>query len=272
VVLPGRHTDEPYAALLSGKSGLAEFEAASSARVDPVFDDRPFFFARQKPWGIPGSMSGPLLQILVPVLVLCLAFAALGKPRGAAAGPYAASVAYFASLGLGFIAVELSLLQHLTLLLGHPIFTLSVLLFTLLAASGVGSRISHRFDMRRVCLGIALLGIAYAFALPAAIPALLPLSLPARVAVAVLVIAPLGLAMGMPFPRGLTETGRGSFPAPPFYWGLNGILSVLGSIGTVVAAVTLGFKVAMVLGSLCYVVAAGAAPALYTRREEPAAP
>jgi predicted membrane-bound spermidine synthase len=267
VVVPGRHVEAPYDALLSGRKTLAEVEAESAARVDPVFDDRPFFFARQKPWGIPGSMSRPLLQILLPVLALCVAFVALGKPRGQAAGPYAASVLYFASLGLGFISVELSLLQHLTLLLGHPIFTLSVLLFTLLLASGIGSRLSHRFAMRPVCLAVTLLGIGYAVALPRAIPVLMPLSLPARVAVAVALIAPLGFAMGMPFPRGLAQTGRGPFPAPPFYWGLNGILSVIGSIATVVAAVTLGFRAAMALGSLCYLVAAAAAPVLEAPRE-----
>src|SRR6185295_12852504 len=114
--------------------------------------------------------------ILFPIVILCVAVIAWGKPRGEATGPYAASILYFASLGLGFIAVELALLQHLTLLLGHPIFTLSVLLFTLLAASGLGSRLSHRFAMRPVCLVIAALGIAYALALPRAIPALLPLS------------------------------------------------------------------------------------------------
>jgi hypothetical protein len=262
VLVPGRHVEAAYQGLLSGSQSLTEFDAASAERVDPVYDDRPFFFARQKPWGIPGSMTAPLRQILVPILVLCVLFVAAGKPRGEPSGPYLASILYFASLGLGFISVELSLLQHLTLLLGHPIFTLSVLLFTLLAASGVGSRFSHRFAMRPVCLGIAALGVGYAFLLPWIVPALLPLSLNSRVAIAVLLIAPLGLAMGMPFPRGLGQTGRGPFPAPPFYWGLNGILSVIGSIATMVAAVTLGFRVAMVLGSLCYLVAAAVAPVL----------
>ena len=271
VIVPGRHVEAPYDGLLSGAKSLAEFTAESPARVDPVFDDRPFFFARQKPWGIPGSMGRPLRLILMPILVLCAVVIAWGKPRGEAAGPYAASIVYFASLGLGFIAVELALLQQLTLLLGHPIFTLSVLLFTLLAASGVGSRLSHRFKMRPVCLGIAVLGVAYAMALPRAIPALLPLSQVARVAIAVALIAPLGFAMGMPFPRGLGLTGHGPFPAPPFYWGLNGILSVIGSISTVIAAVTLGFQAAMVLGSLCYLAAAAAAPVLETRRPGPAA-
>ena len=85
---------------------------------------------------------------------------------------------------------------------------------------------------------------------------LLPLTQWARVAIAVLLVAPLGLAMGMPFPLGLQRTGRGSLPAPPFYWGLNGIMSVVGSVCTVFVALRLGFQAAMLIGALCYVVAA----------------
>src|SRR6185369_12985518 len=93
-----------------------------------------------------------LAIVLLPVMALCVAFVAFGKPRQASTGRYASSVGYFACLGLGFIAVELALLQHLTLLLGHPIFTLSVLLFALLAAGGLGSRASGRFSIRPVCI------------------------------------------------------------------------------------------------------------------------
>ena len=90
-------------------------------------------------------------------------------------------------------------------------------------------------------------------------PALLPLSLGARLGWAVLFIAPLGFAMGMPFPRGLVLASRAGLGAPPFYWGLNGILSVAGSLGTRVVAVTCGFTVALLLGCACYAVAAAAA-------------
>ena len=127
-------------------------------------------------------------------------------------GPYAASIVYFACLGVGFIAVELALLQHLTLLLGHPIFTLSILLFTLLAAGGLGSLASPRFRIGPVCLVTAAVAAVYALALPRLVPALLPLPLGARIAIAILLVAPLGFVMGMPFPQGLSATGQGPFP------------------------------------------------------------
>lgn len=262
VIVPGRLAEPPYDALLSGGTSLEAWVAASPLRVDPVFDERPFFFARQKPWGIPSLMAKNLLWVLVPVLTLLGGFSLLGKPRGESAALYGSSLVYFASLGLGFIAVELCLLQRLTLLLGHPIFTLSILLFTLLAASGLGSACSKRFSAPVACLAAALLGAVYAIALPKVVTALLPLSLAGRIAAAVILVAPLGFVMGMPFPSGLRRVGHGPFPAPPFYWGLNGIFSVIGSIGTVLLAVTWGFKLAALLGAACYLLAAASFSAL----------
>jgi hypothetical protein len=163
---------------------------------------------------------------------------------------------YFACLGAGFIAIELTLLQNLVLLVGHPIYTLSVLLFTLLATSGIGSFLSPRVPTMVACVTVAALGTVGAFLLPVLVPTLLPLGLGARIAIAIVLIAPFGLLMGMPFPQGLRKTGRGALPAPPFYWGLNGVMSVLGSVGTVVIALLTGFHVAMIVGSACYLIAA----------------
>ena len=142
--------------------------------------------------------------------------AVLGVRQAAAetGDPYAASVAYFACLGFGFIAVELALLQNLTLLLGHPIFTLAILLFTLLAAGGIGSAMSPLVAPRTACFIVAAIGAVEAIALPVVVPLLLPLPLWARMPIAVMLVAPLGLAMGVPFPRGLQSTGRGSLPPP----------------------------------------------------------
>jgi hypothetical protein len=226
-------------------------------RVGPVFDDSPFYFATSKPWGmLPAMAYGILGGLLAPSLALLLLFVTYGRPSGANLTPYAASIVYFASLGFGFIVVELALLQHLTLLVGHPIFTLSVLLFTLLASGGIGSAISSRVPIRAACAAIAVIGALEAIALPQLLPLLLPLPLAGRVVVAAVFIAPLGVLMGMPFPRGLRGTGKAGLPAPPFYWALNGILSVIGSVATVFIALMAGFQVAMLVGCAFYLFAA----------------
>jgi hypothetical protein len=262
LIVPGRHVDEPYASVFAGRTSFADYVAQAPTRVDPVFDDRPFFFAIVKPWGLPRRMRDQFAMVLAVLLPLGLLVVGFGKPRGERALPYAASILYFACLGVGFIAVELSLLQHLTLLLGHPIFTLSILLFTLLASGGVGSSASARFPLAPVCLATAGVAAFYALALPRVVPALLPLPLAARIAIAILLVAPLGFLMGMPFPKGLRATGRGAFPEPPLYWGMNGLFSVIGSMATMVAAVILGFTWAMLGGAFFYLAAAASSRVL----------
>ena len=256
VIVPGRHAAEPYNSLFNGSKTFTQVIDESPRRIGPVFDDSPFYFATERPWGMPYQMQRGLKALVIPVAVLLVIFVAFGKPKGQPSAPYISSVIYFACLGAGFIAVELTLLQHLTLLLGHPIFTLSILLFTILAAGGIGSSISGKVSAKWACIGAAVLGTIGAFALPLLVPILLPISLVGRVAIAMALIVPFGLVMGIPFPNGLTRTGQGSLPQPPFYWGLNGIMSVIGSVGTVTLALIFGFQVAMLAGSACYVVAA----------------
>jgi predicted membrane-bound spermidine synthase len=247
LIVPGYPVPQPYTDLLNGRKSMETWEAESPTLIGAVFDDSPFYFAVERPWGMPKPIARRLFQwLLLPNVVLLALFAAFGKPKRKPMAPYTASVAYFACLGFGFISVELALLQNLTLLLGHPIFTLAILLFTLLAAGGLGSAVSALVPPRGACLAVAALGI---------VPLLLPLPIAARIAIAMVLVAPLGFVMGMPFPRGLQSTGRGSLPAPPFFWGLNGVMSVIGSVATVFVALRWGFQSAMLLGCLAYVLA-----------------
>jgi hypothetical protein len=260
LILPGGTAPPLIGDLLASRKTMAQYEAESPRFVGPVSDDSPFYFAIERPFRMPASIAGPLFKwLLVPSASLLAVFVIFGRPRRVNIGPYAGSLVYFAALGFGFIAVELALLQNLTLLVGHPIFTLSVLLFTLLAMGGIGSALSPRLSMRTACLAVAVIAAIEAIVLPRLVPMLLPLPLWGRIAMAILFIAPLGFLMGMPFPRGLRETGRGTLPPPPFYWGLNGIMSVLGSVATVFVALMVGFQAAMLLGAACYVLAALAA-------------
>ena len=125
------------------------------------------------------AMMVAFVQVLLPLRRCCACVLLAGTAaRTAAPAPTAPRSSYFACLGVGFIAGGAGALQHLTLLLGHPIFTLSVLLFTLLAAGGLGAGLSGRFRIRRSCCGVvAAAGVVYALALPRLVPALLPLPL-----------------------------------------------------------------------------------------------
>jgi SAM-dependent methyltransferase len=264
--------------VLAGTKTLQQWDAESPRFVGAVWDDSPFYFAIDRPYRMPGAIAERLVKWLVgPSVGMLALFAVFGVPRkknitgDAGQRPayrYGGSLVYFAALGFGFIAVELALLQNLTLLVGHPIYSLSVLLFTLLAFGGIGSALSVRFPMWMACAAVAVVGGIEALALPKLVPALLWLPLWGRIAVAIVLIAPLGLAMGMPFPRGLRETGKDSLPAPPFYWGLNGIMSVIGSVTTVFVALMAGFQAAMLMGSACYLLAALASKVAFNKVSE----
>jgi SAM-dependent methyltransferase len=271
VIMPGGTAPPGIKEVLAGTKTLQQYDAESNRYVSAVWDDSPFYFAIEKPWRMPGAIAERIVKwLLGPSMGMLALFAVFGMPRrqkaegkrqkaeGAVGGTssYIGSLVYFAALGFGFIAVELALLQHLTLLVGHPIYTLSVLLFTLLAFGGIGASLSSRWSMWKACAAVAVIGTIEALALPKLVPMLLWLPLWGRIAVAIVMIAPLGLAMGMPFPRGLKQTGEGSLPAPPFYWGLNGVMSVIGSVTTVFVALIWGFQAAMLMGSACYVLAA----------------
>src|SRR4029078_9560207 len=54
------------------------------------------------------------------------------------------AIAYFACLGAGFMLIEIGLMQRFVLFLGHPVYSLSVILFTLLLGGGAGSAVSRR--------------------------------------------------------------------------------------------------------------------------------
>lgn len=257
LIMPGGPAPALIGDVLTGKTTLAQYEQQSPRLVGPVRDDSPFYFAIERPFGMPSAIADSLLKwLLAPSMGMLAVFALFGRPARANVGPYAGSVVYFAALGFGFIAIELALLQNLILLVGHPIYTLSVLLFTLLAMGGVGSAISRRIPMWLACIAVAVIGGIEAIALPRLVPELLWLPLWGRIVCAIVLIAPLGLVMGMPFPSGLRKTGSGELPEPPFYWGLNGIMSVIGSIVTVFVALMAGFQAAMLMGSVCYVLAA----------------
>jgi hypothetical protein len=266
IIMPDGTAPPGLKEVLAGTKTLPQYDAESTRFVGAVWDDSPFYFAIEKPWRMPGAIAERMVKwLLGPSMGMLALFAVFGMPRkkvedgarrGRAYPAYVGSLVYFAALGFGFIAVELALLQHLTLLVGHPIYTLSVLLFTLLAFGGIGASLSSRWSMWKACAAVAIIGTIEALALPKLVPALLWLPLWGRIVVAIILIAPLGLAMGMPFPRGLKQTGEGSLPAPPFYWGLNGVMSVIGSVTTVFVALMFGFQAAMLMGSACYVLAA----------------
>lgn len=259
---PFRSADAPYSDLFSEKITFAQYTDAFERLATPVTDDHPFYFAWDKPYGIPGFVK-ELLQLPVIFVVGFMLLVLIATRFAGLRAPGPRTVAYFGALGVGFIVVEVALIQRLILLLGHPIYALVVILFTLLMAGGLGSLYARRFapEAIRRALGrviplVVLLVLMAAFVLPLIVDLTLPLVLPARIAITALMVFPYGFLMGMPFPLGLRKQSQdpGGSPASVL-WGINGIASVIGSLGGVALAVAFGFTWVFVIGALCYVVA-----------------
>jgi len=240
--------------------------------VEPPGDDRPFFGHffkwRQTPEVL--AMAGHTWQpfggagYFVLLALLALAVVAAGvlillplavRGRGGVGhgGPLGATLVYFALLGLGYLCVEIPLLQRFILFLGHPAYAMATVLFALLLFSGLGSLLSRRVPLRLVLILLPLLVAAYTLGLPALFAATLVAPLGGRLIVAVVALAPPGLLMGMPFPKGLALLERRAPALVTWAWGVNGAASVVASILAALLALSFGLSAVLTVGALCYI-------------------
>lgn len=180
-------------------------------------------------------------------------------------------LAYFSALGAGFMLLEVALLQRFVLLLGHPVYSLTVTMFSLLLGTGLGSFVSRHVGMeqvRRITVR-ALLAVAVVAALAALILARLvdlsiQLPLGTRVAIAASTLIPLGVLLGMGLPGGMRLLDRVRPEIVARGWGMNGAFSVIGATLATFIAMNWGFSVTFPLGALAYLLAAAL---LFTRRQ-----
>ncbi|HUN89302.1 MAG TPA: hypothetical protein VMU28_10950, partial [Terriglobales bacterium] len=167
---------------------------------------------------------------------------------------------YFVAIGLGYIAVEITLIQRLVLFLGHPIYAMTVVVFLMLLSSGVGSSLSRKWlpNPARVWVAfgfvVGLLAVYY-FALSPILHALVGLPQPVKIAISAVLIIPLGLVMGMPFPSGLRMLGerRNGDNRIEWAWAMNAASSVLGSVLSMAIAIQFGLSVTLLCGLAAYV-------------------
>lgn len=245
------------------------FYASYPLDVSPTTDDRPFFFEYYG-WTNFGTFRSGKLTLTVLLIQAALLSAGLilwplwrfrASRQGLSTRGARRFLIYFAALGIGFIFIEIGLMQRFILFLGHPVFALSVVLFALLTFSGIGSFLSNRLvpaeaDPRRgqrlIIPLLAAVVVLYNVLLPPLFRAGLGWSLEARIVLAALLLAPLGLLMGMPFPLGIRLVNRTNDALVPWAWGVNGCASVLGSILSVMLGQSIGFSGVMLLAVAIY--------------------
>lgn len=277
---PGQRINNPLWHVLGSKDPTKFYE---SFKIDvrPVYDDRPFFFQAIKPervfsdllrWRDTGINSFSLQVIFAMLLlVLLLVAGAIVVPLwlrqrgslGGATGSKLRDLAYFVCLGVGFILVEIALLQRFTLLLGHPITSLRVVFFGMLFFSGLGSLLSGRVEDRgklvKLLVGAAggtvLITGVYGYLLGDIAHAAIGWTITSRVALSLGLVAAPALLMGMLLPTGLRLVGGRHEEIVPWAWGLNGAASVLGSVGAMALAIFFGFSSVLLIGGALYLLA-----------------
>ncbi|MGB8768681.1 MAG: hypothetical protein WCC92_03635 [Candidatus Korobacteraceae bacterium] len=258
------------------------FAAGYAYNVSPVTDNAPFFFFTLKLDQLFGHLNrqGVDWKVNLGVLILGLVLIiSVGAVIGFLVLPLALSpqarsgssvrLLYFIAIGLGYILVEIAFIQRFMLFLGHPTYALTVVVFLMLLSSGLGSLLSRRwFDeptrVASALVGIVVVLLIYVFALPHVLEALVGLAFALKLLISGLLLIPLGLAMGMPFPSGLralscADEEQGISPAPhgtvEWAWAMNAASSVLASVLAMVIALQFGLNVTLFCGAGAYLLA-----------------
>jgi hypothetical protein len=256
--------------------------ASQSDYLYPATDDKPFFNQTRR-WslrlGFKGVLGGglgerfdgaPVAQVTLVVLLFQSAIVAgtlillplLRFNRSAlkTRGCWTFLV-YFASLGLGYVLIEIVLLQRFQLFLGPPIYTFSVVLASLLTFTGLGSFAASRIQTPSPrLLSWLLLGVVGAillnlFVLPLIFSWALGFALQWRIILSVIMLAPVGLLLGIPFPTGLRMIGGEDSLLLPWSWAVNGFFTVIGSVGAMILGMVLGFTAVQLIAAACYAAA-----------------
>jgi hypothetical protein len=276
-------TEYPFAELTE-PGGPAKGVGMIEADISPPTDNQPFFFQMADLGNlIHGTPANT--QVFKPVVVLAslaaavllLALICIGGPliqigrRTTHKGrvPY---YLYFCGIGLGFLMVEVSQLMRLSVFLGHPTYSLAVVLFTVLIFSGIGSMLVEKLvnldnpsSLLRPIYGLLGLAVIFGYVTPRIIDAMSDETTPIRIAVAVGIMAPLGLLMGMPFSIGMRMASTDEGSPTAFLWGINGAMSVVASVFAMAIALFFGIAMTFIAGWFAYLLAAGSMLVLVRR-------
>jgi hypothetical protein len=241
--------------------------------VKPPTDDQPFFnqyfkwsqlpliiaeFGRVwEPFGGAGFVI--LLLLLILTIILSLSFVFIPTIISVKAQYFEKShtgkLMYFAAIGLAFMFVEIPMIQHFILFLDNPSYSLTTVLFTLLLFSGIGSRFSKLISINTVFICILVIGTLNLLFLRQAVYFGLGFPLILRILLSVLLLAPIGFFMGMPFPKGIEIIVNMRSELVPWAWGINGTFSVVAGVGAALIAISYGFRAVFIVGSILYMVA-----------------
>ncbi len=263
--------------LLLDPSTYMEFVNSYPLDISPVTDDKPYFYLTDR-WRYfwvylsnyirDGHTFPVVFTIILTIVFLSFIFSIIFmllplyiyKRRSLRIPKSYAYVLYFSLIGLAFMFVEITLMNKFSLYLGHPAYSLSVVLFSILFFSGLGSWIGSRVKRSNMVLfwaifSMVLIGVVYYLCMDKILLLTLKWGILKRVLVTFLLIMPLALCMGVPFPTALKTLGEKYNYFIPWAWGVNGVSSVLGSVLSLVISQTFGFWKTLLVALILYLFA-----------------
>ena len=262
----------------SDRAALDRATDASYLDLSAPTDARPFFFNQlriqrllepdvlaqiSKPGVYGGNLVATLTLAMLILVSACLVAATIILPlqstvRASGRALAIGGTVYFALIGVGFMMAEIGLLQRMSVFLGHPVYALSVVLFSLILSTGLGSLASERFHVDRPVRLIAWSALTslYLFMLPFWLPKVLlhleSASLLVRACLSVLVLSPAGFLMGFGFPTGMRLVSNVDGGPTPWFWGINGAAGVLASSIAVLTSIVFSIDTTLQIGALSY--------------------
>lgn len=268
---PGAYVPAPFnwltdnrqmsaAEFLAGMNQQRQSVGYSPVNLIPCTDDRPFVI--DLTFGIPAQFTRFLwgaFGLALAISLVLLTVAAKDPDCRVGIGSLAGAIAYFMLLGIGFMLVEVSLIQKLVLYLGYPVLSLSTLLFAILISGALGSLLTQRWpveSLARVVMaasaGIVIYGLAARWLYPWVVDTTLACDIRWRCLITMVMLFPLGFCLGMPFPSGIRVVGGWGKNLVPWLWGINGFTSVVGSVAAMSWAKLWGFSNVQIIGWAFY--------------------
>jgi len=265
-------------AVLTGS--IADLEKQTNLVLTPPTDDRPFFYRFLSPFNfkIKGNLVSPdfkatvekyhfqasISLLAIIVILLILSFVLIPYPlfifhrKGIKESKSLRFMLFFAFIGLAFIFVEIVFIKKFILFLGNPVYSITIVIVSLLLSAGIGSGISSKLKpskIKLISLILFIISVDYIFLLSPIFNATLQLNFLIRLLISFVLISIIGVFMGMMFPTGLKLARKTSVNLIPWAWGVNGFFTVMGSALTVLLAVLFGFNFVLFLAALIYLLA-----------------
>jgi spermidine synthase len=281
VILPNVKSYNTVLRDIVSSNSLEELSIAiedKSLNYEPPTDDNPYFFnmlrLRHIPsfFQVPGvgrgnliatvSLAGLILSLLILTLITIvlplITISYFNKIKKRAPKILWSGALYFSLIGAGFMFVEIALIQRLSIFLSHPVYALGILLFTIIASTGIGSYLSEHLPVKHYLwifmyvIFVVLAILIMQLVLPILISNLINSDMTIKILVSIIIIFPLGILLGIYFPVGIRMVRSISHSETPWYWALNGIFGVLCSALAVFFSIYFGISTNFYIAAICY--------------------